>query len=37
MGCFLIKAAAVALFELTGLCFFLWTSYFLAHIITGAA
>jgi len=32
-----IKAAAYTLFEAGSISFFLWTSYFLAHIIAGAA
>jgi hypothetical protein len=32
-----IKATAFAVIEAGGISFFLWTSYFLAHIIVGAA
>lgn len=32
-----IRTAAFTLLEAGSLCFFLWTSWFLAHLITGAA
>jgi hypothetical protein len=32
-----IKVAAFLLIEAGGISFFLWVSYFLAHIIVGAA
>jgi len=33
----MIKFVAYSLFDLVGIGFFLWTSYFLAHLIVGAA
>jgi len=33
----MIKAAVFALYELSCIGFFLWSSYFLAHLAAGAA